>query len=125
MRRRVPITGLAALSRLRDAVAPTWRGLASGSAGGRPVVRLDRGPSELIRNDQADIVIAGGAEAAIPPHAVASYANVKALCERNDDPPTASRPYDKDRHGFVMGDGAAVLILEEWQHAKHRGAKIY
>src|SRR5256886_5858559 len=80
---------------------------------------------ELIRNDQADIMIAGGAEAAITPLAVASFANMKALSERNDDPPTASRPFDKDRDGFVMGDGAAVLILEEWEHAKHRGAKIY
>src|SRR3989442_2670709 len=80
---------------------------------------------ELIRNDQADIMIAGGAEAAITPLAVASFANMKALSERNDDPPTASRPFDKDRDGFVMGDGAAVLILEEWEHAKRRGAKIY
>src|SRR3989449_1787071 len=80
---------------------------------------------ELIRNDQADIMIAGGAEAAITPLAVGSFANMKALSERNDDPPTASRPFDKDRDGFVMGDGAAVLILEEWEHAKHRGAKIY
>src|SRR5438876_351038 len=80
---------------------------------------------ELIRNDRADIMIAGGAEAAITPLAVASFANMKALSERNDDPPTASRPFDKDRDGFVMGDGAAVLILEEWEHAKRRGAKIY
>src|SRR5437016_3129724 len=80
---------------------------------------------ELIRNDQADIMIAGGAEAAITPLAVASFANMKALSERNDDPPTASRPFDKDRDGFVMGDGAAVLILEEWEHAQRRGAKVY
>src|SRR5207244_3755381 len=80
---------------------------------------------EIIRNDQADIMIAGGAEAAITPLAVASFANMKALSERNDSPETASRPFDKDRDGFVMGDGAAVLILEEWEHAKHRGAKIY
>src|SRR3989440_4245280 len=80
---------------------------------------------DLIRNDKADLMIAGGAEAAITPLAVASFANMKALSERNDDPPTASRPFDKDRDGFVMGDGAAVLILEEWEHAKRRGAKIY
>src|SRR5213082_313806 len=80
---------------------------------------------ELIRNDKADIMIAGGAEAAITPLAVASFANMKALSERNDDPPTASRPFDKDRDGFVMGDGAGVLVLEEWEHARRRGAKIY
>jgi len=80
---------------------------------------------DLIRNDKADLMIAGGAEAAITPLAVASFANMKALSERNDDPPTASRPFDKDRDGFVMGDGAAVLILEEWEHAKRRGAKVY
>src|SRR3989441_2899675 len=80
---------------------------------------------ELIRHDQADIMIAGGAEAAITPLAVASFANMKALSERNDSPQTASRPFDKDRDGFVMGDGAGVLILEEWEHARRRGAKIY
>src|SRR5438094_6028422 len=80
---------------------------------------------QLIRNDAADIIIAGGAEAAITPLAVASFANMKALSERNDDPATASRPFDKDRDGFVMGDGAAVMILEEWEHARRRGAKMY
>jgi 3-oxoacyl-[acyl-carrier-protein] synthase II len=79
----------------------------------------------LIRDDDADVMIAGGAEAAITPLAVASFANMKALSERNDSPETASRPFDKDRDGFVMGDGAAVLILEEWERAKRRGAKIY
>ena len=79
----------------------------------------------LIRNDEADIMLAGGAEAAITPLAVASFANMKALSERNDEPATASRPFDKDRDGFVMGDGAAMLILEAWEHAQRRGAKIY
>jgi 3-oxoacyl-[acyl-carrier-protein] synthase II len=79
----------------------------------------------LIRNNDADVMIAGGAEAAITPLAVASFANMKALSERNDDVLTASRPFDKDRDGFVMGDGAATLVLEEWEHALRRGAKIY
>src|SRR2546422_6370622 len=70
-------------------------------------------------------MITGGSEAAITPLALASFANMKALSERNDDPATASRPFDKDRDGFVMGDGAAVVILEEWEHARKRGAKIH
>src|SRR5437870_13395928 len=76
---------------------------------------------QLIRNDAADLMIAGGAEAAITPLAVASFANMKALSERNDDPRTASRPFDKDRDGFVMGDGAAVLVLEEREDRKSVG----
>jgi 3-oxoacyl-[acyl-carrier-protein] synthase II len=80
---------------------------------------------QIIRDDEADIMIAGGSEAAITPLAVASFANMRALSERNDDPATASRPFDKDRDGFVMGDGAAVLVLEDAEHARKRGAKVY
>jgi 3-oxoacyl-[acyl-carrier-protein] synthase II len=79
---------------------------------------------DLIRTNQADVMVAGGSEAAITPLALASFANMKALSERNDDPKTASRPFDKDRDGFVMGDGAAVVILEEWGRAKARHANI-
>ena len=77
-----------------------------------------------IQRNEADVMVAGGSEAAITGIAIASFANMKALSERNDDPATASRPFDKDRDGFVMGDGAAVVILEEWERAKARGAKI-
>ena len=80
---------------------------------------------QIIRDGEADIMIAGGSEAAITPLAVASFANMRALSERNDDPATASRPFDKDRDGFVMGDGAAVLVLEDAEHAQRRGAKVY
>ena len=79
----------------------------------------------LIRSGEADVMVAGGSEAAITPLAIASFANMKALSERNDDPASASRPFDKDRDGFVMGDGAATVILEDWDRAKARGARIY
>ena len=79
----------------------------------------------IIQRGEADVMVAGGAEAAITPLALASFANMKALSERNDDPATASRPFDKDRDGFVMGDGAGAVILEEWEHARRRGARIH
>jgi 3-oxoacyl-[acyl-carrier-protein] synthase II len=79
----------------------------------------------LIQHGYADVMIAGGSEAAVTPLAIASFANMKALSERNDAPQQASRPFDKDRDGFVMGDGAAVLILEDWDHATRRGVRIY
>ncbi len=78
----------------------------------------------LIQSGEADVMITGGAEAAITPLAVAGFANMKALSTRNDEPQRASRPFDRGRDGFVMGDGAGILILEELEHAKARGAKI-
>lgn len=78
----------------------------------------------IVRGD-ADIIFAGGAEAAITPIAIAGFANMKALSTRNDDPLHASRPFDKDRDGFVMGEGAGLLIFEELDHARARGAHIY
>jgi 3-oxoacyl-[acyl-carrier-protein] synthase II len=78
-----------------------------------------------IQYGDADVMITGGAEATVTPMAIGGFANMKALSERNDSPETASRPFDATRDGFVMGEGAGILILEELEHALARGAKIY
>jgi len=80
---------------------------------------------EIIRRNDADVMIAGGSEAAITPMGVGGFAAMRALSTRNDDPQRASRPFDKDREGFVMGEGAGVIILEELEFARRRGATIY
>lgn len=79
----------------------------------------------LIKYGEADIIVAGGAEAAITIPGVGGFSSAQAISQRNDDPKTASRPFDKDRDGFVLGEGAGILVLEEYGHAKARGAKIY
>lgn len=79
----------------------------------------------LIRLGKANAIITGGSEACINEPSVGGFSNMKALSERNDDPLTASRPFDQDRDGFVMGEGAAALVLEDYEHAIARGAKIY
>jgi 3-oxoacyl-[acyl-carrier-protein] synthase II len=80
---------------------------------------------EMIRNNRADVVVSGGVEAAIHQLPMAGFAAMKALSTRNEAPARASRPYDADRDGFVLGEGGGVLVLEEYEHAKARGAKIY
>ena len=80
---------------------------------------------KVIQRGEADIMVTGGTEAAITPMGVGGFAQMKALSRRNDAPEKASRPFDRDRDGFVMGEGAGILILEEYEHAKRRGAQVY
>jgi 3-oxoacyl-[acyl-carrier-protein] synthase II len=81
--------------------------------------------AHAIRRGDADVMVAGGSEAAITPFAYASFCSMKAMSTRNDSPQTASRPFEKNRDGFIMGEGAGVMVLESYEHARARGARIY
>src|SRR5256885_855903 len=151
--RRVVVTGIGLVSSLGIGTDANWAALTAGRSGVGTITKFDagqvsirfgaKGPNsatctacsasahaigdafEIIRRGDADVMIAGGSEAAITPMGIGGFGALRALSTRNDDPSRASRPFDKDRDGFIVGEGAGVLILEEDDRATARGARIY
>src|SRR5438477_597162 len=109
--RRVVVTGLGAVTPPCEACAASAMAIGDGY--------------DAIRLGRAEVMLCGGSEAGVTELAIAGFAAMRALSRRNDDPTRASRPFDADRDGFVMGEGAALLVLEELEHARRRGARIY
>jgi 3-oxoacyl-(acyl-carrier-protein) synthase len=131
--RRVVVTGMGAVTPVGLGVPAFWRALLAGESGAAPITHFDPAGFDttfadgaaLIRDGQADVIVCGGTEAAICELGVAGFAAMKALSTRNDSPATASRPFDADRDGFVLGEGAGALVVESLAHALARGAPIY
>src|SRR2546429_421769 len=133
--RRVVVTGLGAVTPIGGDAPSTWRAAVAGESGidfirsfdaSEFPVRVAVGEAaELIRRGDADAVLAGGAEACVTPLVLAGFCAMRGLAAEDEHPPRASRPFDATRAGFVMGEGACVLVLEELEAAERRGATIY
>ncbi len=117
------ITNLASgqISMLHGLKGPNYAVTSACASGGHAISDA----ADLIRQGKCDMMIAGGAEAVVTPMAIAGFASMRAMSTRNDNPTAASRPWDRDRDGFVLAEGCGILILEDYEHAAQRGAKIY
>src|SRR5437899_2820424 len=126
--RRVVITGLGVVTPVGNDIETFWSNLKNGVSGIRAIDAFDTAGYDCKIGGQVrdfDLFLAGGSEACIVEIGLAGFSAMKALSTPNDEPERASRPFDRDRDGFVMSEGAGVVVVEELEHAKARGAKIY